>query len=60
MQELADINNQPPAGCTINTNENDINNWEIIMQGPAESVYEVCLAICSHARLAVLTILPGR
>ncbi|KAM0703508.1 hypothetical protein Q7P35_009447 [Cladosporium inversicolor] len=40
LKELADINQQPPAGCTITPNENDINNWEVIMQGPAESVYE--------------------
>lgn len=43
MQELADINSKPPAGCTINA-EHDINNWEVTMQGPAESVYEVRLA----------------
>jgi ubiquitin-protein ligase len=41
---LGDINSQPPTGCTINLpNESDINNWEITMQGPAESVYEVRL-----------------
>ncbi|KAL1589148.1 hypothetical protein WHR41_02141 [Cladosporium halotolerans] len=40
MKELGDINSQPPAGCTINLpNESDINNWEVTMQGPPESVY---------------------
>jgi len=39
LKELTDINQQPPAGCTISTND-DINNWEVIMQGPADSVYE--------------------
>ncbi|GAB7323918.1 hypothetical protein MBLNU13_g07341t1 [Cladosporium sp. NU13] len=39
LKELQDINSQPPAGCTVNA-EHDINNWEVIMQGPADSVYE--------------------
>jgi len=40
LKELADINKEPPTGCTISTSDNDINNWEIIMQGPADSVYQ--------------------
>lgn len=41
MKELGDINTQPPTGCTINLlNEDDINNWEVTMQGPPDSVYE--------------------
>ncbi|KAM0720849.1 hypothetical protein Q7P37_003134 [Cladosporium fusiforme] len=40
MKELGDINTQPPTGCTINlVNEDDINNWEVTMQGPPDSVY---------------------
>jgi ubiquitin-protein ligase len=38
------VNSQPPVGCTINLpNDSDINNWEVTMQGPAESVYAVRL-----------------
>ncbi len=32
-----------PAGTSINFNEQNITKWEILMDGPDQSVYAVCM-----------------
>lgn len=36
------MNSNPPPGCQVNlAAEGDLNNWEVVMDGPSESVYAV-------------------
>lgn len=43
MKELGEIQSNPPPGCTIKlAKDEDLNLWDIIMEGPPESVYAVC------------------
>ena len=40
MQELGEVRNNPPPGCKITlADENDMTNWEAIMDGPSDSPY---------------------
>lgn len=42
MQEFADITSTPPPGCTIKlAKDDDMNLWDVIMDGPSDSVYSV-------------------
>lgn len=42
MKELADIQSNPPPGCTIKlAKEEDLNVWDVTMDGPPESIYAV-------------------
>lgn len=44
MKELGDVTNTPPPGCSIKlANEDDINLWDVTMDGPPESPYTVSL-----------------
>lgn len=41
-QEFADITRAPPEGCAVKlSNEDDMNLWEVTMDGPLGSVYAV-------------------
>lgn len=40
MKEFQDITSTPPPGCAIKlTKDDDMNLWDVIMDGPSESVY---------------------
>ncbi|WPH01919.1 Ubiquitin-conjugating enzyme E2 11 [Acrodontium crateriforme] len=40
MKEFADIQKDPPPGCIIKLlNEEDMNVWDVVMDGPADSPY---------------------
>ncbi|KAF1987256.1 UBC-like protein [Aulographum hederae CBS 113979] len=40
VKELTEITQNPPAGCKVRLpDESNIYNWEILMDGPADSVY---------------------
>ncbi|QIW95122.1 hypothetical protein AMS68_000640 [Peltaster fructicola] len=40
LKELADVNSNPPPGCTIKLpKEEDIFLWEVTMDGPSDSAY---------------------
>jgi ubiquitin-protein ligase len=42
--------NDTPAGMKINFDEQNMTRWEVLMDGPEQSVYAVCttLAVSSH------------
>lgn len=41
-KELNDITISPPIGCKIKlANEDDLNLWDVTMDGPSDSVYSV-------------------
>ncbi|KAM3421304.1 hypothetical protein BST61_g1703 [Cercospora zeina] len=40
MKEFQDITSDPPQGCTVSLqNEDEMNVWDVQMEGPSESVY---------------------
>lgn len=46
LQELTDVNSNPPPGCAIKlATEGDMNLWDVTMDGPEESVYKVSSAL---------------
>jgi ubiquitin-conjugating enzyme E2 D/E len=48
QKELAECTKEPPAGTTVRlVDESDFHNWEILMDGPEQSIY----AVCSFKRL---------
>lgn len=45
MKELGDVQTNPPAGCTIKlAKDEDLNVWDVTMDGPADSIYAVSTA----------------
>jgi ubiquitin-protein ligase len=43
VQELAEVLATPPPGIKVNLiDESNVHNWNIIMDGPADSPYAVC------------------
>jgi hypothetical protein len=42
-QEFQENTSNAPPGCSIKlAKEDDMNLWDVVMDGPAESVYAVC------------------
>lgn len=59
MQEFQEITGNPPTGCTVGLQkEDDMNVWDVHMEGPSDSLYAVspcprhCLEIHSAAAWA--------
>lgn len=51
-QELADVNTNPPTGCSIKLpKEDDIFLWEVLMEGPSDSIYAVSLAVLTYMQV---------
>jgi len=49
QQELGGIQEAPVEGTVVRLpNDGDIFTWEVIMTGPAESVYAVC-SLCTFS-----------
>lgn len=42
-QEYAECQADTPAGITINFDEQNITKWEVVMDGPEQSIYAVRL-----------------
>ena len=42
MKELADMEQGAPPGCTVKlAKDDDLNVWDVVMDGPPESIYAV-------------------
>lgn len=42
FQEFQEITSAPPEGCTVALQkENDMNVWDVHMEGPSDSIYQV-------------------
>lgn len=55
MQELTDVTSNPPQGCKVRlAKEEDLNIWDVTMDGPDDSIYkvsaiqEVCLGLRTY------------
>src|SRR3989337_1834665 len=51
--------NDTPPGMKINFDEQNLTKWEILMDGPPQSVYTVCLAPTSPRRCPSLILSKG-
>jgi Ubiquitin-conjugating enzyme len=46
LQELAEVLGNPPEGITVNLiDEGNVHNWNIVMDGPEGSPYQVRIPI---------------
>lgn len=55
-QEYADIQNNPPPGCTIKLpNEDDMNVWDVYMTGPEDTPYAVSTFLSQSPYAHLLT-----
>ena len=55
IQELAEITRSPPDGIRVSLiSESDIHKWQILMDGPSQSPYAVCLPFLHLCSLQIL------
>ncbi len=46
IQELAEVTTNPPAGIKVSlVDESNVHNWNVTMDGPEGSPYDVCALI---------------